>query len=678
MTEGRLSKKTKSSLDLSDIMEGSPKELRRFLRKKQIKLEKFIYGEFNGINPLVMAAEKGNARIVKFILEEGFRERHAPQGSAALEIAVRQGNIEVIKVLLGGDQLGDGQVGIDRAIDLEQFDDLAARQCPYMSGRILNVMAEMKNVEVIKFLVGMNALSHIGANTRYTISNLITKVLEEVEETERYELIKLILEKNPTNNRMQEYVVSKLVDFAIKQKDLKLSVQLFDLFRKKGIASPFGKVENEFPLITAIRNNNFALVDLLVQQKVFSVYWDWIGIPRKEGEAITNKQIEEYNENARKKVIEEAISLAAETGNMVALEIMYRRGFVKNGLEILNGIILGKIRSLQSPSSRGAAAEYLKKNAKLFEFVIRNENSNVDFSKLNKDVKKAIKKTLKIKSLRKFTKEKKSTSDDIGSDAEIYSEKVAVLEPGDLLVEAVLQENVEEVKKLLLERGIDVVNARLADGTTLFSQAVKKGNIEMAELFVSAGAEVDVRLPNGNTPLSLVIESENTDSRKKLDLVEFLVDRSKANFNAIVYDNTGNKKNILDLAIEKGNSDIVKFLVRKKAETYRDYSESVKKAKKKLDKQVKSMCGVSRSTIVKSTKVSKYYISDDKRRIINSGVKSVVERTQHNLDELRIQRQSKRRQREKNSLLAGAEREITSIIGNIKTVAAVSRQRELL
>jgi ankyrin repeat protein len=100
-----------------------------------------------------------------------------------------------------------------------------------------------------------------------------------------------------------------------------------------------------------------------------------------------------------------------------------------------------------------------------------------------------------------------------------------------------------ELAKLLISKGADV-NAGTITGTTPLYYATRKGNIEIVKFLVSKGANV-----NDRDALSVAAE------KNELEVVQFLVSKGAvANQGALFR------------AVENGNIEIVKFLVSKGAD----------------------------------------------------------------------------------------------------------------
>lgn len=64
-----------------------------------------------------------------------------------------------------------------------------------------------------------------------------------------------------------------------------------------------------------------------------------------------------------------------------------------------------------------------------------------------------------------------------------------------------------EVMKILIEYGIDIIDAQGPyNGYTALHDAVWQNNIEGVKLLVNAGARLDIKGKNGDTPLDLAFE----------------------------------------------------------------------------------------------------------------------------------------------------------------------------
>ena len=110
----------------------------------------------------------------------------------------------------------------------------------------------------------------------------------------------------------------------------------------------------------------------------------------------------------------------------------------------------------------------------------------------------------------------------IANCAIMYSESLPLI-----VKEAINQNPDIEIIKLLLEVGVDPNSRKTEDNwnTAALHYAARHNNLELAQLLISSGAEVDVRDKNDNTPLHYV---DKTDS---IEVVEFLI-QSGADVNA--------------------------------------------------------------------------------------------------------------------------------------------------
>ena len=78
----------------------------------------------------------------------------------------------------------------------------------------------------------------------------------------------------------------------------------------------------------------------------------------------------------------------------------------------------------------------------------------------------------------------------------------------DTLMKAIEKSNLAEVQKIVKQIN---VNEKNADGEIPVLQAVKKGNVEILQALIDAGAKCDVQDKDGNTPLHLAISAEKDD-----------------------------------------------------------------------------------------------------------------------------------------------------------------------
>lgn len=121
-------------------------------------------------------------------------------------------------------------------------------------------------------------------------------------------------------------------------------------------------------------------------------------------------------------------------------------------------------------------------------------------------------------------------------------------ELGFKLVEAVKNNNISEVKKLI-QAGANV-NAKYDNSDTVLIEATRNGNIEIVRLLLKYGADVNIQNKYGNTALTYASGSGH------IDIVRLLLEHG-ANVN------TKSKYNLtpLIMATRNGHTEIVKLLL---------------------------------------------------------------------------------------------------------------------
>ena len=85
----------------------------------------------------------------------------------------------------------------------------------------------------------------------------------------------------------------------------------------------------------------------------------------------------------------------------------------------------------------------------------------------------------------------------------------AYVAPEDPMIKAAQEDNLEEVQQLLPGRDVNLRDKR--SGTTALEHAVRNGNREMAQLLLSAGADVNTRNEGGQTVLMMLGEEATAD-----------------------------------------------------------------------------------------------------------------------------------------------------------------------
>lgn len=86
---------------------------------------------------------------------------------------------------------------------------------------------------------------------------------------------------------------------------------------------------------------------------------------------------------------------------------------------------------------------------------------------------------------------------------------VAFVAPEDPMIKAAQEDNLQQVQELLPGRNVNLRDQR--SGTTALEHAVRNGNREMTQLLLSAGADVNMRNPGGQTVLMMLGEEATTD-----------------------------------------------------------------------------------------------------------------------------------------------------------------------
>jgi hypothetical protein len=81
--------------------------------------------------------------------------------------------------------------------------------------------------------------------------------------------------------------------------------------------------------------------------------------------------------------------------------------------------------------------------------------------------------------------------------------------PDDPMIKAAQEDNIEEVRQLLPGRNVNLRDER--SGTTALEHAVRNGNRELAQLLLSAGADVNARNTGGQTVLMMLNEDATAD-----------------------------------------------------------------------------------------------------------------------------------------------------------------------
>jgi hypothetical protein len=86
---------------------------------------------------------------------------------------------------------------------------------------------------------------------------------------------------------------------------------------------------------------------------------------------------------------------------------------------------------------------------------------------------------------------------------------VAFVAPEDPMIKAAQEDDLQQVQELLPGRNVNLRDQR--SGTTALEHAVRNGNREMTQLLLSAGADVNIRNPGGQTVLMMLGEEATSD-----------------------------------------------------------------------------------------------------------------------------------------------------------------------
>ena len=168
----------------------------------------------------------------------------------------------------------------------------------------------------------------------------------------------------------------------------------------------------------------------------------------------------------------------------------------------------------------------------------------------------------------------------------------------ELLFEAIFWDRLEEVKKLLSNRGVFLfkrppkasANATDKEGLTALHRVSTRGQHKIAELLIANGADVNAKDKNGQTPLHLAVEKGNTitaellldngadlnspDNRGDSPLQLALKDRSKGKLliplitkcSGVKNTSDGDGNPLLFWPSLRGDKDLVELLISKGAD----------------------------------------------------------------------------------------------------------------
>lgn len=130
------------------------------------------------------------------------------------------------------------------------------------------------------------------------------------------------------------------------------------------------------------------------------------------------------------------------------------------------------------------------------------------------------------------------------------------------LIIATTHNNLQKVKKLL--KSIFNINEIDEYGDSALLHAAWNCNIEIAELLLDSGADIDLEDSDGETALFSVVQNTIISIEQKYKMIKFLL-KHNANCNHI----NKNNRNIIQVIEDQGNLDVLYCLFNVEA-TYRN------------------------------------------------------------------------------------------------------------
>ncbi len=147
---------------------------------------------------------------------------------------------------------------------------------------------------------------------------------------------------------------------------------------------------------------------------------------------------------------------------------------------------------------------------------------------------------------------------------EMYVKKAEdLLQDGDIF-DAIEDNDINRVKQLIAQ-GVDVNAAHEVHGNTLLIISILQNNIDIIELLINKGADVNIENRHGETPLLLAVYEED------IDIVELLIDTG-AGIN--IKDDAGDTP--LSLAVGNNDKYIIRLLLNAGAEVTQKVIEYVR------------------------------------------------------------------------------------------------------
>ena len=500
------------------------------------------------------AAERGHFLVVELIVKKGCNvDAVGKDGKTALHKAVEKGHFRTVDMLVrkgcNVDAVDkDDKTALHKAVErghLEFVDLLVKKGCNVdavdKDGKTALHKALQNNyhLETIKLLVG---------RTQKMPSVVGESALHKAAKRGHLELVDLLVKKGCNVD-----AADKDGKTALHKAAERGHLELVDLLVEKGCNVDAADKDGKTVLHLSVENCHFGIIEYLFEKSHFSV----IELLVKKG----------CNKDAADKDGKTALHKAAERGHLELVDLLVKKGCNvdaadKDGktalhkadegghLELVD-LLVKKGCNVDAADKDGKTALHKAAERGHLEFVdlLVKKGCNVDA--VDKDGKTALHKALQnnyhLETIKLLVGRTQKMPSVVGESALHKAAKRGHLELVDLLV----------------KKGCNV-DAADKDGKTALHKAAERGHLELVDLLVEKGCNVDAADKDGKTVLHLSVENchfgiiEYLFEKSHFSVIELLV---KKGCNKDAADKDG--KTALHKAAERGHLELVDLLVKK-------------------------------------------------------------------------------------------------------------------
>jgi ankyrin repeat protein len=460
-----------------------------------------------GQSPLSKAAEYGNMRVVKLLLEKGADlDSEDKHGQTPLLLASRKGNVEVVKLLL------------EKGANVESKDDSGWTP-------LLLAAAGKGNGEVVKLLLEKGA----DIESRDVLDRT---PLSQAAEGGDEETVKLLLKKGADLESKDKYGQTPLSRSVEKG-----NKEIVKLLLKKGANLESKNDCGQTPLSQSAEKGNEEIVKLLLEKGANLESKDDSGrtslsraLKRGDKEMVKLLLKKGADLESKDRLGQTPLSQASVKGDkemmaMVKLEMV--KLLLEKGadLESKDGLGLTPLSQAAEEGNEEIVKLLLKKGA---DFKSKDGSGQTPLSRAAEKGNEEIVKLLLKK----------------GADLESKDKH------GQTPLSRAAEKGNEEIVKLLLKKGADI-ESKDKHGRTPLSRSTEKGNEEIVKLLLEKGANLESEDEHGRTPLSRAAEKGNEE------IVKLLLKKGADLESEDKYGQTP-----LLLASKKKNQEVVKLLLK--------------------------------------------------------------------------------------------------------------------